>query len=149
MPGAVLGEVPLPEERYPPDQGVFRLLIAAKTHQGGERLDAFGHRPDAFAMADDVAVAIDLIVDAAGVAVAAPAVSPRDDWRARRAIRRQAGDVGIFVYQPVPFVEMTGLDQVALRRVGLPLLVKVLEHLAAVTGSQQFGIDRHYFGRAF
>src|SRR5271155_2917295 len=104
MPCTIFGAVPLPDERYPPGQRAFRLFTVADTHKCDECLDAFGHRPQALTMADDVAVAVDQIVNAARVAIAAPAVSPMDERGARRAIRRQSRDVGIFVHQPVPFV---------------------------------------------
>src|SRR5262245_30409572 len=103
MPCAVCGAVPLLDERYPLDQRVFRLFTPPNTYKYGECLDAFGRRPHALAMADDVAIGVDLIVNAACLAVAAPALSPIDDLGARRAVRRQARDVGVFVHQPVPF----------------------------------------------
>src|SRR5215469_13267246 len=104
MPCTVFGAVPLPDQRYPPDQGIFRLFTAANTYKCGECLDAFGHRPYALAVADDVASGVDLVVNAACLVVAAPAVSPIDDRGARRAVHRQARNVRVFVYQPVPFV---------------------------------------------
>src|SRR6266567_4353077 len=104
MPCTIFGAVPLLDETYPLGQRASRLFTAADTHKCDECLDAFGHRPHALTMADDVAIAVDHVVNAACVAIAAPAVSPMDDRGASRAIRRQARDVGVFVHQPVPFV---------------------------------------------
>src|SRR2546430_1261506 len=104
MPSTTFGAVSLLDERGPLGQRAFRLFTAADTHKCDECLDALGHRPHALTIADDVAVAVDLIVNAACAVVDAPAISPRDDRGASRAVRRQTRDVGVFVHQPVPFV---------------------------------------------
>src|SRR5579864_5065966 len=104
MPSTISGTVSFLNEAYPPGQRAFRLFTATDTRKCDECLDAFGHRPHTLTMADDVAIAVDRVVNAACVAIVAPAVSPMDDRGGSRAIRRQARDVSVFVHQPVPFV---------------------------------------------
>src|SRR5580700_10378865 len=104
MPGAIDSAVLLSDELYPPGQGLIRLFAAAHSREGDQRLDAFGHRPNTLAIADDVAARVDHVVNAACGRIDAPAIGPTDDRSASRAVRWQTCDVGVFVHQPVPFV---------------------------------------------
>src|ERR1700680_253807 len=104
MPGAVDRAVLLSDERYPLGQSLIRLFAAAGSRERGLRLDAFGHRPNTLAIADDVAACVDHIVNAACASVDAPTVSPGHDRGTSRTVRWKACDVGVLVHQPVPFV---------------------------------------------
>src|ERR1700680_4402811 len=110
MPGAVDRAVLLSDERYPLGQSLIRLFAAAGSRERGQSLDAFGHRPNTLAIADDVAACVDHIVNAARARVDAPAIGPGHDRGTSRTLCWQVRDVGVLVPQPVPFVQMSGLD---------------------------------------
>src|ERR1700686_2545501 len=110
MPSAIGRAVLLSDELYPMGQSLIRLFAAIDPRERDQRLDAFGHRPNTLPIADDVAACVDHIVNAARARVDAPAIGPGHDRGTSRTVCWQVRDVGVLVHQPVPFVQMSGLD---------------------------------------
>src|ERR1700733_2720412 len=98
MPGAVDRVVLLSDKFYPIGQSLIRLFAAIGPRERDQRLNAFGHRPNTLAIADDVAARVDHIVNAACARVDATAISPGQDGGTSRTVRGQACDVGVLVH---------------------------------------------------